>query len=370
MRTFFKTCLGISCFALAAVSSARADSVLVTVPLAPGSIANGTNPFGINDAGTIVGSFTMSDGSEHGFFGPISGAYTVFDVPGGGPGTEPRAIDNTGRITGSMNTNNADQSILEYGEFERYTNGTFLTVMQGTTPLNGILQGINTGHAGMFVGEYWTFDSVNNRFIRHGYSGRAGQWVADIVLPFNTIRTAPRSINGPGTVVGFFTSGGANHGFILQKNVATQFDYPDPSNIGTVFEGINDTGVVSGSWTDTAGNQHSFTLDTKSNTLTPISVPGATTVTAWGINSAGLVALTTDIGSFIYCPHSVGQCTHGTNAVVIASVSFKVSQGSVHSVACTAGCVANRVSIAALPHTNHVGLVTPQTKRGVWSKQP
>ena len=58
-----------------------------------------------------------------------------------------------------------------------------------------------------------------------------------------------------------------------------------------VFEGINNSGLVSGQYTDAANNSHAFIYDTNTSTYTDITVPGASSSQAWGINNNGQVVV-------------------------------------------------------------------------------
>ncbi len=80
---------------------AAAKSELYQITNVPNSTS--TNIFGINDSGIATGSWLDSSGVEHGYVGPPDGSnYTTFDDPNEpGPGTEPRAINDNGYITGS-----------------------------------------------------------------------------------------------------------------------------------------------------------------------------------------------------------------------------------------------------------------------------
>ena len=87
-------------------------------------------------------------------------------------------------------------------------------------------------------------------------------------------------------------------------------DYPSADAAGTAVEGINDSGQAVGQWSDSAGNTHSFLLDIATNTFTDILVSGATNVYAWNINNQGGVAVSSDVGSFVWCKRA-RQCPSG-----------------------------------------------------------
>lgn len=293
--------LAILAASAAFASPAGAGTLIPVVPF-PGSTS--TSVFGINDNNTIVGSYIDSDGVEHGYFGTLDGTYTSFDYTASTvDGTEPRAINGDGWITGYAPASN--EGFLFGPEFARKPDGSIVTIKKDGAPLDGIAQGITKGQES--VGDYW--DTVN--FIRYGYYAKKGKYQEDLTLPFDTTRTAPRAINSAGTVVGFFSVSGTMHGFLLKGGVATQIDYPDPNAVSTTFEGINDKGVATGGWTDADNNSFAFLYDSTTSTFTPFTVDGASFIQIWGINKAGLIAVDSDTGVFIYCPKKPSKCPVG-----------------------------------------------------------
>jgi probable HAF family extracellular repeat protein len=63
--------------------------------------ANGTEAYGINAGGQIVGFFLTSGGKTHGYVRSASGIFTTIDVPGAN-GTEAHGINNGGQIVGDF----------------------------------------------------------------------------------------------------------------------------------------------------------------------------------------------------------------------------------------------------------------------------
>jgi hypothetical protein len=70
------------------------------VPGAGTGPGQGTNPTGINPAGTIPGYYTDSSGVNHGFVRAKDGTITTFDVPGAGQGTFGENINTPGDVDG------------------------------------------------------------------------------------------------------------------------------------------------------------------------------------------------------------------------------------------------------------------------------
>ena len=103
---------------------------------------------------------------------------------------------------------------------------------------------------------------------------------------------------------------------ILPNNKQVQIiDHPGSATDATEFHGINDNGQVSGQWWDANDIPHGFLYDPASNTFTEIKVKGASRVQAWGINSAGAVAVTSNVGSFIWCLNDAACPTTGATKV-------------------------------------------------------
>lgn len=274
-----------SAAAAAMLASAQA-AVLVPVPAAPNSTA--TTAFGINDSFQIAGSYIgADDGIEHGFYGTLDGNYASFDAGNGG--TEARAIANNGDIVGFANSqggNTSDQPV-----FEMFDNGRIRTL----DGVFGRAQGIENTN-GRFAGTRWDF--ANHQAV--AFVGHHGHYRHDVRIPQVHQASEANGINSAGVVVGDYFRPPL-HGFIGSGNRMQIVDYPSDQAAGTAMEGINDSGQAVGQWTDSAGNTHSFLLDIASNTFTDITVPGATNVFAWNVNKAGAVAVSSDVGSFVWC---------------------------------------------------------------------
>jgi len=280
--------------AAAMLASAHA-AVLIPVPAAPNSTI--TTAFGINDAFQISGSYIgKDDGIEHAFFGTLDGNYTSFDAGDGG--SEARAINNAGYMVGFSNSQNgttADQPI-----FERRPGGKLLTI----PGVFGRAQGIDNAH-NRFAGTRWDFGSHE----AVAFVGHRGAYKHDVRIPQVHQASEANGINSDGVVVGDYFRP-PTHGFMGSGNHMQIVDYPSADAAGTAVEGINDSGQAVGQWSDSAGNTHSFLLDIATNTFTDILVSGATNVYAWNINNQGGVAVSSDVGSFVWCKRA-RQCPSG-----------------------------------------------------------
>jgi hypothetical protein len=265
-------------------------ATLVPVPPVPDSVE--TDALGINDNNVVIGAYVTSDGLEHAFFGTLDGNYTTFDA--GDNGTEARGINDDGVITGFFNSSAGN--LCKFVPFERDPGGTIVNVTKDGRLLKGQVQQINK--AGTFVGN--SCDSAGNYL---GYYGADGIYQGDIGGFSHSI--APRGINKRNVYAGWFIPDGAANmlGFILQPGILSIVSYPDPSAVDTVLTSINDKRIATGNWDDgTSSLPNGFVLNLPKGTFAPVNVPGARYAQAFGINNAGLFAVVTDIGSFIYCP--------------------------------------------------------------------
>ena len=295
------------------VMAASASRAATLIPVVPVSGSTQTTVFGINDSNMIAGGWFDSGGVEHGFIGTLLGSYATFDYTGAGvSGTEARGIWNDGSLTGWAPSTDTESGY----EFFRRPNGTLVTITKGSgagaVTLDGIAQGMTAGEK--FVGNTILPPSYRD----FAYIGKSGKWQENIALPAQFKIPEARGINKQGVIVGTFTANPdtdpVNHGFILSGGVATQVDYPNTACTNNVLESINDSGIATGQCT-LRGKQVGYIFNTADNTFTEIRIPGSDFSQAWGINSAGLIAVNGQTGSFIYCPEPRTQCPSSGIAV-------------------------------------------------------
>ena len=229
-----------------ALSTTRAASPQSTPRrrFAPGKTITGTYASGINDAGDIVGYFTTTDLEIHGFI-DTGGTFTTIGVPGGAL-TQAFGINNSGTVAGTYTDSTFEHGFTDIG-------GTFTTINHPSATLGTFVLGIND--AGVLVGEYG--DSTGT----HSFVDNGGTFTP-IVDPAATAAgddTLAAGINNAGVVVGgyFDLSNAASAlGFVDIAGTFTPID--DPLGIyGTLATGINDAGAIVGLYTDATG-QHGF----------------------------------------------------------------------------------------------------------------
>lgn len=275
----------------AAVSPLCAATIIPVIPVA-GSTK--TEVLAINDDDVIAGDYFTPDGVEHGFFGTLDGNYTTFDYGEVGGGTEPRGINDAGYITGFANSSAG--SPCQLVPFERDPHGMIVTVMKDGSPLNGQVQQID--NPGLFAGNYCDGDGT-----KIGYYGANGRYLGAI-SGFSHGSIAPRGVNKQGVIDGWFVPDGASNalGFVLQSGILAVVYYPDPSAVDTFLTSINKKRLATGGWdTGDFSGLNGFVLDLPRGEFVPIAIPGASYAQAFGINDAGVLAVDTDIGPFVYC---------------------------------------------------------------------
>ena len=138
---------------------------------------------------------------------------------------------------------------------------TFQTLQDPNATNGTFASGIND--AGTVVGHY----SVG--FVNQGFIYQGGQYTT---FDVNGGPTTPTSINNAGTIAGYYTDANGLHGFTMAGSTLTTIDDPNAVH-GTFVFGINNQGVVGGYYYDNSFVAHGFSLS--GTTFTPIDVPGA-----------------------------------------------------------------------------------------------
>jgi hypothetical protein len=246
------------------------DGAITTPIIDPNDTLHFTAPFGINNAGTIVGTYenTTSPGSPlsldtfHGFLLTPGGTFTTYDF-GAGLSTGIQAINNKGDMAGDFGSNSAVSQgfLLPNGR----TAVTFGVPGLATYPQamndSGTIVGVYLGSDGNYHAFQRTLDGTLFTF---DYPG--------------AVSTHAEGINNAGAINGYFTdSSGNTHGFFGGMGFFTQYDISGAAN--SLPRAINDFGTVAGSIGDTSGVMHGFAVQ-----LCAVNVSNLIRVTPGAIN--------------------------------------------------------------------------------------
>jgi probable HAF family extracellular repeat protein len=187
-----------------------------------------TEASGVNDLGQVVGTYTDADGVAHGFMYQ-NGVYTVLDYPGMSHNYA-FGINNDGAVVGSFSP------VIPRGPYSA---------------------SLRTS---------------------------AGVWSA---YDFPGHETDGRAINSAGHIVGIYNSGPGtpDHGFLKIGDNYTSIDYPGAPI--TFVMGINDAGLVTGTYRNTQGLVNGFVY--VNGTYTSIAYPNATETIVTEINNANTI---------------------------------------------------------------------------------
>ena len=257
----------------------------------------GTVPTAINGSGTVAGYYIDSGGSSHGFV-YAAGSYTSFDVPGaatntakggGLSGTVPMSIDTAGDVAGTY----TDSSFVRHG-FIRSAGGkitTFNAPGANTTSQSGMLGGTFPTHidpTGSYItGIYTDSSGLGHGFVYYLPLTSSSSFTTFTPPNMTTSTTLPIqggvfSVNGSGTVVGFYLdSGVVAHGFVYTTNAiptpAPTFNPPQGTYGSTQTVSISDANPAATIYYTTDGS----TPTTGSNVYTgPITVSSTETIEA------------------------------------------------------------------------------------------
>ncbi len=266
------------------------------VPGANQGFLLGTTPASINDAATIAGFYTATNGhaatNYHGFTRDRAGNIVTFDAPDASTrsneGTFVSAINQSGQVAGYYNR--ASLSTLGY---IRDAAGNFTTFDAAGTNYTQVFA-VNT--LGSVAGIYRDRNFASHGFFRNGASGA----ITTFDVPFvGGSETVAVGLNDAGVVVGSYQTSDGDCGFVLHGfirfpgGIFANVDFAN-SLFGTEVTGVNNAGTVVGFYSDKSNVNISFVRDPKGN-VTTFSAPGAGTsygsgTLALGINRRGNIA--------------------------------------------------------------------------------
>jgi hypothetical protein len=237
---------------------------------------------GINDMGRIVGYYGSGEDAEH----PNKGfevtspykqrSFLEENFPGSAQ-TQVVAINNTGWSAGFY----VDSHGANHG-FVRHE-GHYRTVdFPGTTSSPSFNQLLGINRFGIAVGFFNDAKGHSHAFL---FNVRTGQF-ALVRLPVRAESVVATGINDHGQIVGFFQVGKVTKGFILGSGGFTVLNFGNHTN--TQALGVNNFGVVVGSFVDGHGRTHGF-VRLSSHLVRVVDAPGATDTVVNGLNNKGSI---------------------------------------------------------------------------------
>jgi hypothetical protein len=209
----------------------------------PGS--TGTRAYGIDtNAIFIVGSYTDSTFTPHGFQLDASGKFTTVDVPGAA-WTRVLSVNSADTIVGAY----ADTAGVVHGFLDKNGKGRFTTLDFAGAVLTEIHSIVNLRYmAGIFV------DSSG---VEHGVQGASGTLGSAITVPGAGL-TSAEGVNDAINIVGHFGASAAEpfHGYLFMGGQFQTIDFPGATD--TRCNGISDAIEIVGRYTDVKGVVHGF----------------------------------------------------------------------------------------------------------------
>jgi hypothetical protein len=270
---------------------------------------------GINDRDQVAGGFDDASGQSHGFVWD-KGAFTQVDGSGA-TYTELGSINARGLAAGYYLP--AGGSAISF----TYDTKTGQQQMLKINPKYGFYEeGINS--SGVMVG---FAEGGKNDF--HGFDGKTnGKNVKLLTVPGGTIETLAFGINDSGVVVGsYLDSAAIYHGYMYQAGAYVSFD--PPGSTATAAASITDDGIVCGNYTDASGQTHGFTMS--GGAFTVYDYPEAASSVVVGVGPGGeVVGNWTDSTNTQHGFVNLGGSYYtidkpGGSATTIAAVSSKGS---------------------------------------------
>jgi hypothetical protein len=209
---------------------------------------------------------------------PSTYTYKSIDVPGAA-GTQAFGNNNRGQIVGDY----SDSVQLQNGFLD--TKGVFTTincVLENETVLTSI------NKKGEIVGTYYYVGGGGGT---HGFIYEGNNSCFDVIVSLkgaNGATTNVWGLNDSGEIVGFYKDSSGNYqGFLYVKGKFTSIECKGATQ--TRSYGIRNDGVIAGDYQDSKGSWHGF-LYRSGKCSAPIDYPGAIWTSAKSINASGRIS--------------------------------------------------------------------------------
>jgi hypothetical protein len=274
----------------------RRGRLIVAAAVTAGAAAAGTSLTGGMLGATALADATSTPTVTGG--SPVSYGFTTLNDHADPTFNQLLGINNEGRIAGYFGSGAAGHPnkgyllISPYGQGSYHSENFPGSVQTQVTGLNS--QGVSVG--------FWS--SMNNASMVNGNSGfwvRNGQF-HNASFPTGASASPPvdqlLGVNDSGVAAGFWTdANGNNHGYLVNINTGTFSSVTDPnaSSASLTAAAINDNGDIAGFYTSQNGNTDGFLVE--GHTFTDLSVPGASSTMALGVNVNDEVVGTYTVGS-------------------------------------------------------------------------
>jgi hypothetical protein len=261
----------------------RAQALSYTVSSFAFPDVGGGNTYatGINDSGTVVGWFSPAYSTNGLGFTYDGNSFSLVNAPdssGAYGGTFARDISAGGLVSGSYysTTSHTDIGFI-------YGAGTYTPIDASSLNSNRTTitttSGVNDNR--QVIGSFADYSTgIGNSFLYDN-----GQ--LSLVVAPGAVSTAVSGINNSGVIVGSLTdSANLSHGYIFNGNTFSVVDAPGSSN--TVLLSISNNGQILGRYNDASG-AHNFVLNNGVYESIDFSSLEASSTILYGVNNAGQI---------------------------------------------------------------------------------
>lgn len=227
--------------------------------MVPNSTA--TAILGVNDLGDLVGFYTKSDGSKHGFLWFHTNVVRTLDHPNTSLTTVPFGVNKAGTVVGGLWTIDPSFGTFPGGGWT-WTNGIFSTMDPVAKNAAGpCCWSVNSiANSGVIAGQVFQSDFINAWY----KAGSDQDFFMDVISGQNGTDTAATGVNSGNDMIGYGATAWfarnieANEGTGDSTETTPSFIVVKyPNSQATVPFGLNNLRAVVGTYTDSSG-RHGF----------------------------------------------------------------------------------------------------------------